>query len=318
MLAIFLKTVPFFLLIGLGYLAGRWRWMSADAVVALTRFVFYFALSAMLFQFASSIPLTEIFEPGFVAAYVLGTGAVYVLVTAVALMRGTGRAQAAIEAQCGVVGNVGFLGLPMLVILLGPQAAGPMLMVLSVDLLLFGSLVVIAISMARGGDGSALAVVGRGLVRNPMVMSMAAGLTWGAVGVELPVPAGEFLTLLGAAATPCALFTIGASLAEKSAERVSVALWLSFAKLVLHPLAVAVLALGVFGVAAFPAGVMVAAAAMPVAGNVYIIAQHYGVAPARASSAILVSTVLAVASLSAVIALVAGPGWPPMGSGGGM
>ena len=49
---------------------------------------------------------------------------------------------------------------------------------------------------------------------------------------------------------------------------------------------------------------MVAAAALPVAGNVYIIAQHYGVAPQRVSASILISTALSIGTLSAVIALI--------------
>ncbi len=305
MIEIFLRTVPFFLLIGLGYVAAWRGWFAGEAVAYLTKFVFYFALSAMLFQFASSLPLGEIFDLPFVLAYMCGTGMLYVLMTGVALMRGTGFAEAAIEAQCGVIGNVGFLALPMLVILMGEAAAGPILMILSVDLILFGSLVVMVISMAQGGGSSPLVTVGRGLVRNPMVMSMAAGLIWGTLGLPVPRPAAEFLTLLGAAATPCALFAIGASLADKSAERVSVAVWLSFAKLFLHPVAIGFFAFFVFAVEPFPAAVMIATAAMPVAGNVYIIARHYGVAPARASSAILISTVISVVTLSFVIGLMA-------------
>jgi hypothetical protein len=85
-----------------------------------------------------------------------------------------------------------------------------------------------------------------------------------------------------------------------------VALWLSFAKLVLHPVAVAVAALWVFDVEAYAAGVMIAAAALPVAGNVFILAQHYRVAPQRVSTSILISTAVSVLTVTAVIAMV---GW---------
>ena len=114
----------------------------------------------------------------------------------------------------------------------------------------------------------------------------------------------DFLTLLGAAATPGALFAIGASLATKSAERMAVAGWLSLCKLVLHPAAVAVAALVFFNVEPYAAGVMIAAAALPVAGNVYILAQHYGVAPARVSASILISTAISILTVSGVIGWV--------------
>ena len=122
--------------------------------------------------------------------------------------------------------------------------------------------------------------------------------------VDLPQPADEFLTLLGGAATPGALFAIGASLASKSAERISVAGWLSVCKLILHPAAVGIAAIYVFHVDPVATGMMIAAASLPVAGNVYIIAQHYAVAPARVSAAILISTVFSVLTIPVIIGWV--------------
>ena len=95
-------------------------------------------------------------------------------------------------------------------------------------------------------------------------------------------------------------------MATKSAERLTVAVWLSFGKLFLHPLAVGIAALWVFRIEPFTAGVMIAAAALPVAGNVYILAQHYGVAPQRVSASILVSTIISVVTVSVVVGWVAG------------
>ncbi len=308
MLAIFLKTLPFFAILGLGYFAARQRFFSEQAAGHLTKFVFYFALPAMIFRFAASLPMAQVFHAPSVLAYLCGTMAVYLLATAVALLRRTGIEQAAIEAQCAAIGNVGFLGIPMLVLLMGPPAIGPVMIVLATDLIVFGSLIVILIAGNRAGrlSPSVLLPVGLGLLKNPMVMAMALGLLWSAFAVPVPVPLGEFLTLLGAAATPGALFAIGASLATKSAERRSIAIWLSTAKLALHPLAVAFAALWVFDVPPFTSAVMIAAAAMPTAGNVYILAQHYGVAPVRVSSTILISTLVSILSLTYVIALVSG------------
>lgn len=306
MLEIFLKTLPFFALMGVGYVAGRTRFFPAEATAYLTKFVFYFALSAMLFRFAATLPITELFDAQFVSAYLLGSVVVYVLVSLVAKARGLPVAEAAIEAQCGIIGNTGFLGLPMLAVLLGAAAVGPIIMVLSIDLIVFSSLIVILITGSRDGRMSinTLSTVGKGLLQNPMVMSMSTGLLWSAASLPIPTPVNEFLTILGAAATPGALFAIGASLAYKSVERVSVAIWLSFAKLVLHPIAVGVCALLIFEVARFDAGVMIAAAALPVAGNVYILAEHYNVAPHRVSAAILISTLISIVSVSLVISWV--------------
>lgn len=310
MLAIFLKTLPFFALIGVGYLAGRTRFFSEEATAYLTRFVFYFALSAMLFGFAANLDVAEIFSLSFVFAYLLGTSVVWLIVAAVALARRTSREEAVFEAHTGVIGNVGFLGIPMLALLLGPDAVGPVLLVLAVDLIVFSSILTMVITGLRAGRVSAqtFSILGMGLLKNPMIVSVGLGIAWGATGLALPGPVAEFMTLLGAAATPCALFAIGASLSGRSAERAEVAAWLSLSKLVLHPLAVAA-SCWLFGVTGYGAGVMIAAAALPVAGNVFILAQHYRVAPQRVSTAILLSTAASVVTVTAVIALISQGGY---------
>ncbi|MEY8803451.1 AEC family transporter [Leisingera sp. XS_AS12] len=308
MAEIFFRTLPFFAIIGLGYYAGRSRFFTEEATAYLTKFVFFFPLSAMIFRFAANLSFAEIFNPTLILSYLAGTLAVYVLVTVVALVRGLDMPTAAVEAQCAAIGNVGFLGLPMMAILFGPASVAPMMVVLSVDLVVFSSLIVIFINAGRG-QGLRLAtlkLVGLGLLKNPMILSIVAGLAWSASAWTIPVPVNDFLTILGGAATPGALFAIGASLASKSAERVQIAGWLSFAKLVLHPTCVAVCVLWLIPASPYAAMVAIAAASLPVAGNVYMLAQHYGVAPQRASAAILISTVLSIVTVPAVIAWVSG------------
>ena len=306
MLAIFLKTLPFFALIGLGYWAGRTRFFSAEATAYLTKFVFYFALSAMLFRFSANLSLAEVWDGRLVAAYLWGTAFVYAIASLVGFLRGLDVATNGIEAQCAVIGNTGFLGVPMLTLLLGPEAIGPVLMALAVDLIVFSSLIVILITGSREGQLrlATLRIVGMGLLKNPMIVAITLGFLWSGLQIPIPVPVNEFLAILGGAATPGALFAIGASLALKSAERIEIAGWLTFCKLVLHPLFVAFAALFLFGVDPYKAGVIIAAAALPVAGNVYMLAQHYGVAPQRVSAAILVSTAASIVTVSLVVGWV--------------
>ncbi|RDC73999.1 AEC family transporter [Rhodovulum sp. 12E13] len=308
MLAIFLETLPFFGVIGLGWWAGRTGFFTPEATAYLTKFVFYFALSAMLFRFSADLSLREILDWSFVAAYLWASMTVYLIATAIGFIRRRPMEEIAVEAQCAVIGNTGFLGIPMFALLLGPQAVGPLMLVLAVDLIVFSSLIVIIVTGSRDGRVSpaVLRTVGLGLLKNPMIVAITAGLGWSALDLPFPGPMESFLALLGGAATPGALFAIGASLAGKSAERLSVAGYLATFKLVVHPAAVAFAALVLFPVEPFPAMVMIAAAALPVAGNVYILAQHYGVAPARVSASILISTVASIVTVPLVVAWLQG------------
>lgn len=305
MLAVFLKTLPFFGLIGLGWLAARTRFFPQDGAAWLTKFVFYFALSAMLFRFAARLDLAALFDPRFVLAYLGGSLAVWAIGMMAARARGLPLAESAMEAQCCMIGNTGFLGVPMLVVLLGEQAIGPVLMVLTIDMVVFSTLITLIIHAGRSGGLRLASVIPvlRGIVANPMVLSMVAGLAWAQMRLPLPGPLDEFLVLLGAAATPGALFAIGAGLAGRRIQRLAASTWLSLAKLILHPLAVG-LAAWMIGVEPVAAGVMVATSALPVAGTIYILAEYFGVAQQRVSAAILISTAGSIVTIPLIMLLI--------------
>ena len=260
----------------------------------------------MLFDFSSKLPISEIFDFKFVLSYASASMVVYLLMMLVARIRKCGIAEASVEAQCGVIGNVGFLAIPVLILVFGEEATIPLLLILTVDLVLFGSLIVAVITGSQDGRVSprTISTILSGLIKNPMIMAIVAGLIWSMLELPRPGPLTSFLVMLGAAATPCALFAIGGSLVARSTERFSVAIWLAFAKLILHPAAVAFVSLQLFDIEPFAAAIMITTAAMPTAGNIYIIAQHYNVAPQRVSASILVSTVLSVITLTLTISMV--------------
>ncbi len=308
MLQIFISTIPFFAVIMLGYGAARVNLFSEEATVHLTKFVFYFALSAMLFKFSSNLALKEILEWDFMAAYLSGSLAVYVITTSIARFRGQSFDIAVIEAQCSVIGNMGWMGLAMVPILLGEQSISYVIMVLIIDLMVFGPLIVILLVGYREGRlrPQVLQIIGIGLMKNPLVVSISTGLAWAAFEIPVPNLLNSFMTILGGASTPGALFAIGASMAFAAKGQLATPVYLATNKLLIHPLAVGITAILVFGLDPFASAVMISCAAMPVAANVYMIANHYAVPSERISIAILVSTTVSILSISAIVGLVTG------------
>lgn len=301
-----LQTLPFFGIIALGYGAGQSGFFGPSAVAGLTKFVFFFSMTALLFRFTATLDLAEVLQPAFLAAYGLATVVLFGLVVLVARLRQRPWDEAAVEAQASVAGNTIFLGLPLITTLMGQASVPYLLAVLLMDLVVFSSLVVIVATAAREGRLrlSSIGTVGLGLLKNPMLLSVALGFVWQATRLPLPAPVDVMMATLGNASTPAALFLIGASLAGKSAERMAVASWLSVGKLALHPALVAVAALWIFPVPPFAAAVMIAASALPTAGYVYMMAAHYDIAPRRVSATILISTIISVVSITAVITMV--------------
>ena len=306
MIDIFLNTLPFFALIALGYGAARGGLFSAEATTHLTRFVFYFALSAMLFRFSANLDLNDILEWDYMGAYVIGSLTLYALTVIVARARGEAFQVAVIEAQSSVIGNMGWMGLAMLPILFGMESIGYVIMVLIVDLIFFGPLIVILLMIHREGrlHPGLFKTVGLGLIKNPLVLSISTGLLWAAFQIPVPDLLNRFLTILGGASTPGALFAIGASMAYAARGLVVIPSYLAVNKLLIHPLLVALMALVVFDLSPFASAIMVACAAMPVAGNVYMVANHYGVPSDRISVAILISTSVSIVSISLIVAWV--------------
>jgi malonate transporter len=145
------------------------------------------------------------------------------------------------------------------------------------------------------------------ILRNPVVMSVLAGAATALLGVTLPALLDGLVLLVRGANVPCALFALGATLAGLPlAERLRETGFMVALKLLVYPALV-------FGVMTLlpdidPAwrAIAVLSAAMPMGANVYLVAARYDVYVARASKAVLLSTIVAVVTVSILAVLLAG------------
>ncbi|MDB5965313.1 MAG: family transporter [Polaromonas sp.] len=315
-LSILLVTFPFFALVLCGYAAARRGLLPQAAIPGLNTFVLYFALPCMLYRFGAGTPIAQLLDGTLVALYAVSALVMVGFTVAVTRRRRTGWNDASFGALVAAFPNTGFMGVPLLVALLGAPAAGPAIVSIAVDMLLTSSLC-IALSRLDSADEHGAARAARmalkGVFANPLPWSIVLGGLSSGLGVALPGPVMATVGLLADAASPAALFTIGAVLARSQmtstqptplADYVPVTLF----KLVLHPLLV-----GGLGLAAMAAGlpldrfaltVVVLVAALPSASNVAILAERFGADNGRIARVILLSTVLAFFSFPAAVALL--------------
>ncbi len=294
-------TLPFFAVVGLGYLAGRRKLIPEAGVGHLNVFVFYFAMPALVIGALARQPLSVLLNKDFLVAWLVAGLSVFLVGALLARFLFAGRlGDMAIFGQACSVGNLGFLALPLMLAAFGEAAAGPLAAALVVDLVVLLPLSVALLEAARG-SGRLLSVVRQafiGAVANPFLISIAIGLLLSATQIGLPGPLGTFADFLGGAAGPAALFSLGLSLAGRRVEGALGGIAaMTLVKLFLHPLA-AWLALTAFGLPPVTVALGTVVAAMPVAGNVFVIAQQYGVAPRRTSAAVLISTIVAVVTVA--------------------
>jgi malonate transporter len=302
-------SLPFFGLIGAGYFAGRFGALPPPAATGLNSFVFWFALPAMLFMRMSSASLLESFDWRFVAAF-SGGGLISFAVCVVAgrLLFQTRLAEAAIQGMAASFGNVGYLGLPLLLAAFGDSVIVPAVTVIVLDHILLLPLTTALIQLGSGRHASSAAIartVALALARNPLIIATAAGIAWSASGATLPQPLATFGELLASAAAPCALFVLGATLVGRplSSGFPELAL-MSACKLLLHPALVLLLAT-LLSLDPLLRAVAVVEAGLPIAANVFVMARGYNVYVERASSAILLTTIIAVFTVSALLAIFA-------------
>ena len=313
-------TVPFFALVLCGWLAARSRVLPQSAIPGLNAFVLYFALPCMLFRFGAATPFAQLVDPALIGLYTACALAMVALTIATTLRRaadgpGVDLKNAAFGALVAAFPNTGFMGVPLLVALLGDWAAGPVIGTMVVDLFLTSSLCIALAQLHRGAAGDvplrkALARALRGALGNPLPWAIGVGALFGAAGWEtLPGAPGQVVRMLGDAATPVALFTIGAVLwragqhahsITPAAQYVPVAL----AKVFVHPLLIASGGLVAHAAGAGVEGpgltVLVLAAALPSASNVSLLAERYEADNGRVARIIMTSTVIAFVSFTAI------------------
>ena len=316
MLSVLTITFPFFALVLCGYLAARRGVLPQPAIPGLNAFVLYFALPCMLYRFGASTPIGKLLDPAVAGVYVLC--ALVMVAGTVALTRNAriGWNDAAFGALVAAFPNTGFMGVPLLVALLGAQSTGPAIFVVLIDMV-FTSSVCIALSRLDGagaqGAGAAVRNALKGIATNPMPWSIALGAVASALQVQLPGPVDKTVAMLADAASPVALFTIGAVLARSQMNQHEQVLArdyvpVALAKLLVHPLLVwcagrVAIALGV-PLSPFALTVLVLLAALPSASNVSLLAEKFGAHNGRIARIILVSTALAFVSFSAAVALL--------------
>ncbi len=317
MLRVLEVTFPVFALVFCGFFGQRWRLLPERAVDGINAFVFFFALPAMLFRVVATQPLSGFANGRLALGYALTGLAVFFFTRAAALPpRGSRPGQASAKGRSEAValgltaahGNIGYLGLP-LVLELGKQYASTVVLIVICDIFVVITLSIALLEFERrharnSGTqpaGPVLVTVLGGLVKSPLVLSIALGLAWALVEPPMPEVMDNFVRILSAAAGPCALFAIGASLGDRRFEFSRTVRALLSIKLVAHPALAALVLFAVVRADHASAAIGVLAASLPAASNTFIIAQRYGVDTREISASIVAGTFVALLTVSLVI-----------------
>lgn len=314
MLAVISLIAPIFGLIGLGFVAARIRWLDANATRVLSEFGYKIAVPALLFRAMSSVGMPEVSPLRLLGAYFAAITTIWVLATLatwVLLRRPAVDAPSIAMGSC--FGNGVMLGIPLILGGLGNDAAAPIAFLVTVETIYLWVLATLHMEVASRGPRSisfgAIGGILRDVARNPIVGAVLLGIAWAASGLTMPAVPDKLLALLAQSAIPVALFALGMSLAAYSIKgQLGTMTLICVLKLAFYPALALAFALWVFELPPLWAAALLLFTSMPVGANAFVFASLYDRAVGSVSSAIAVSTAIAIVTLTIVLAIVQA-GW---------
>lgn len=301
-------ALPFFGLIFIGFACGKIRKIPSEGLAWLNFFIIYVSLPALFFQLLSKTPIEQLANWHYIAATSFSTYAAYAfaLLVGVIATRGNIR-ESAVIAVAGAYSNVGYMGPGLTLAVLGPAATVPTALIFCFDsALLF---VLTPLMMAIGGTaktsaGELILTILKRIFLHPFVIATMVGILAAAIQFRPPVFIDKILTYLMQAAAPCALFALGVTVAQRAVTRIPRELvWVLFIKLIAHPIFVLLLLNWIGGFDRVWVLTATLMAALPPALNVFVIAQQYQVYVERASSTVLIGTLVSVVTLTTFLYL---------------
>ena len=306
MLIVLSVALPVFGLIAVGSLVGHFRLLGGGATRALNQFVMYLALPAVLFQAMARIDLRDFFDPGYFAAFGGAIVVAYALSLGFSRLTATLFVNANVQALAATFCNTGYVGIPLCVAAFGQASLVPAViaMVITACLQLGAVLAMIEVAVQPAQPFWRTGwKVARVLARNPFLISPLAGLLYGQTGLGFPVALDRFLTLLGAAATPCALVAIGLQLVEAGEKfRPRLVTRLVAIKLLVQPAVAYLIAMYLVTLPPVWVATVVIMSALPTGTSAFLLAQIYGKEAQTCSGTVLVSTIGSFFTLSLLLA----------------
>ena len=299
---------PIFGIAMIGYFAARMGWLSSSAESGISGFVFNYAVPLMLFRTIARTDLPDSIPWDLFLSYYLPAIAVYAVGILLARFAfGRDWMGAVLTGMGCAFSNTVFLGLPVILLAYGEKAALPFFLILSVHGLILLSGTTILTEIVRSGDGGLSRVpvqVANGLIRNPILIGLVAGMVTNLAGWTLPLPLDRITETMQGAVLPCALFTLGASLKRYGvAGRVVQSALLVSLKLAIFPGLVYLFGTYLFDLDPNWVQIAVLTAAQPTGVMVFIFSQRSGTAQALSTTSIFLSTVGSVVTLWVILTL---------------
>lgn len=204
-------TVPIFLMMVLGYVLHEIGWMDDEFASKMNRFVFRVPLPVLLFGDLAAVDFAQVWNMKFVS-FCFGVTVISIAVSAGISFLWKDRSIQGEFIQASYRSSAAILGIAFIQNIYGTAGMAPLMIIGSVPL--YNVMAVLVLSLfkpgQRGLDRDVMKTTLWGIVTNPIILGIAAGLLWSALRLPMPQIMGKMISSVGGVTTPMGLMAMGA------------------------------------------------------------------------------------------------------------
>ena len=288
-------TAPFFCLIFLGTFLKSINFLDEEKTTFLSRFAFYVLMPIMLFSNIAKTSFNGNFDIKFIIKYEFATIIIIFLFVSLGLLLKKGLPRSTIIGLNAAYPNYGYIGIPMCIVAFGVEASLPLGLILLADTIVLLSFTSFFISLSERKNSYTEIVKNliKRIVSQPLLIAVCLGMLFSQINLKPFIALDKFIEMIASAAAPIALIALGASIRIKLQKNDNLELiWISLGKLIIHPFLLVLIFL--FWPAEKNVWVQTAilCSSLPIAANVFVLAQYYGHFQKQSANAIVLSTVI--------------------------
>ena len=205
-------TVPIFLMMVLGMLFKKLGWMDEEFAAKMNKFVFLIPLPVLLFGDLAKVDFKEAWNIRFVIFCFVVT---FICITIAALVSciWKDRSIQGEFIQASYRSSAALLGIAFIQNIYGNAGMAPLMIIGSVPL--YNIMAVVVLSFFKPGQkGMDKALIKKtliGIITNPIIIGIVAGLIWSACKIPMPAILNKTVTSIGGMSTPMGLMAMGAT-----------------------------------------------------------------------------------------------------------
>lgn len=211
-------TVPVFLLMVLGALFKKIGWIDDIFADRMNKFVFLVPLPVLVFEDLATVDFAEVWNTKFVLFCFAATFISIGLAAALSFFLRDRTAQGEF-IQASYRSSAALLGMAFIQNIYGNAGMAPLMIIGSVPLYNIMAVVVLSFFQPerKRMDREVWRTTLKGIVTNPIILGIVAGLLWPALRIPMPSVLEKTVSNIGAVATPLGLMAMGASFDLKKA-----------------------------------------------------------------------------------------------------